>query len=98
MEKEVINEIIQEVFLDLKDTEFPYWSDSPNSQPTGWFKVEIVPKHNGIRINTVDTTQQGANYSYMSSINEFQEHVEQKKLHTKQYILCGTISMKFRNR
>lgn len=44
-EKDVIDEIIQENFPNLKDIEFPHWNGPPNSETSGCLKVEIMPKH-----------------------------------------------------
>lgn len=95
--KEVINEINQEIFPGLEEL-FSYWNGPPNSQSTGWLKVEIMPKHNDIRINTVE---------YYPARNKPLMHEQHqwisrtywtKKLDTKQYILYDAIYMKFKNR
>ena len=45
----------------------------------------------GIRVSTVEQTTR------VNSISEFQEHVKEKKLDTKQYILHDAICVKFKN-
>lgn len=44
-EKEVVSEIIQENFPNLKDIEFLGRNGLLNSQPGGWLKVAVIPKH-----------------------------------------------------
>lgn len=44
-EKEVVSEIIQENFPNLKDIEFLGWNGLLNSQPSGWLEVAVIPKH-----------------------------------------------------